>query len=217
MGFKGWYPVFELVQFFANTLNINWVTWNFCQIVLGLNVLNQCRMFSPQYIFLLRNSQLHHELFKSWMGSQALVILQGRALDTPTLLKAFLPQGAEADNKKIQSDKSFLGKWSMLNRGSDLFWKICRGKSEYKHVYVHCSFREHVGLFVYIGITQGYIWVFSWNSDCLSILYWCFFMLGLNPQLCCYLLRILTMLSLQSTWFPVNPLGSGLWWWFVFG
>lgn len=72
--------------------------------------------------FSLHNRQLHYELFKSWIGPQSLVILQGQALNTPTLLKAFLPQEAEGDNKKIWTDKSFLGNPSMLNRGSGKKW-----------------------------------------------------------------------------------------------
>lgn len=49
------------------------------------------------------------------MGFQTLVILQGQAPDTPTLLEAFLPQEAGSNGEKIQTDKSLLGKWLMLN------------------------------------------------------------------------------------------------------
>lgn len=55
-------------------------------------------------------------LFRSWMGFQTLVILQGQAPDTPTLLEAFLPQEAGSNvKKKIQTNKSLPRKWFMLN------------------------------------------------------------------------------------------------------
>lgn len=72
--------------------------------------------------FSLHNSKLHYELFKSWIGPQSLAILQDQSPDTPTLLEAFLPQGAEGDNKKIRTDKSFLVNQSMLHRGSGKKW-----------------------------------------------------------------------------------------------
>lgn len=49
------------------------------------------------------------------MGIQTLIILQGQAPDTPTLLEAFLPQESGSNGKKIQTNKSLLGKWFMLN------------------------------------------------------------------------------------------------------
>jgi len=40
------------------------------------------------------------------MGFQILVILQGQAPGTPTLLEAFLPQGAGDNNKKYRLTKA---------------------------------------------------------------------------------------------------------------
>lgn len=50
------------------------------------------------------------------MGFQTLVILQGQAPDTPTLLEAFLQQETGSNGeKKYRLTKALLGKWFMLN------------------------------------------------------------------------------------------------------
>lgn len=50
--------------------------------------------------------QLGCLLFRSWMGFQTLVILQGQAPDTPTLLEAFLLQEARSNSKKYRLTKA---------------------------------------------------------------------------------------------------------------
>lgn len=61
--------------------------------------------------------QLGCMLFRSWMGFQTLVILQGQAPDTPTLLEAFLLQEARSNSKKYRLTKAC---WE---NGSCLTWR----------------------------------------------------------------------------------------------
>lgn len=61
--------------------------------------------------------QLGCMLFRSWMGFQTLVILQGQAPDTPTLLEAFLLQEARSSSKKYRLTKAC---WE---NGSCLTWR----------------------------------------------------------------------------------------------
>lgn len=51
-------------------------------------------------------SQPGYMPFKIWMGFQTLVNLQGQAPDTPTLLKAFLPQEAGSNTKNKNKKKT---------------------------------------------------------------------------------------------------------------
>lgn len=65
------------------------------------------------------------------MGFQTLVILQGQAPDTPTLLEAFIPLEA-GKKKKIQANKSLLGEWFMLNIETLVVYGRIERKSEGK-------------------------------------------------------------------------------------
>lgn len=158
---------------------------------------------------------LHCIPLRSWMGFQTLVILQGQAPDTPTLLEAFLPQEAGGNNKSMQPERRLLGECFMLKTeilgccwwmGKMASSHECKNKSKLMYRTgnnVAVSNSEMSG-FVYTYSTQERCWVFSWNHLPLCGHY---FMWRLNPQLCYYLLRILHMLFRQSTGFPTNPAG----------
>lgn len=62
-------------------------------------------------------------------------------------------------------------------------------------------------------VQRGILWDCMYIKTYLDLLshlpipYGHFYMCGLNPQLCCYLLKIVSMLSLQSFGLPLNPQG----------